>query len=327
MKSRKEIAKIISKRPPEKIKTIKVKCRPREKSNKVLVTRVLGHDWYCERPNYFWSEFDLDFVGKPYLDEPKILRPDISEPMALFDDKGLYWTRAEVTSFNLVKLFLTNPSLYINVMAMHEADIKIIVDKLQRVRKTIRNEKHLKHNLLEFTGLYNLFYRTQLTIYMTFDELALQFRQFLHKHLPKELANIYFTDFLQGEMTKKALELGYVEERGKIELQTIRGVLYGMDITPRVFYTLPKFFIESSHDQEVISRLIEKKLPSEEMKRFFAFRMIVPLGFQINEESQYFETSMLSAHLGVIAKKIAKKLSISIEELQTMSVKKIIRLI
>ena len=103
--TREQIVKIISSIPEEKFKVIRVKCRPPEKSNKVLTTVIDGHTWYAERPKYFWSAFDRSFHGKAYVLEEKLLRPDIKEPLGLFDHKGRWWTRQEMSSFGLVNFF------------------------------------------------------------------------------------------------------------------------------------------------------------------------------------------------------------------------------
>ena len=327
MTKRQQIVKTISKNPLEKMRVITTKSRPEEKSNKILITRIKGQDWYCERPTYFFSKFDRSFLEKGFLEEQEILFPKDKEILTVFDERGLFWSHYKISSFGLVEYFLKNPSAYLSAMAKHEDDIGQIVDGLKKIKPKINNNEFLEDNLLEFVKLYNLFYRFLATIYMTFDELAWQFRQFLHCHLPKEIANAYFTNFLGGEMTKEALKLGYVKERGMLEWSKTRGVLYGMDLPSRLFYKPPKFFTEYSDDIKIISCLVKKGISNDELHKFFAFRAIVPLGFQINEESQYFETSMLSAHLGILAKKAAKKLNKSIDDLQSLSVNQIVNLL
>lgn len=327
MTKRQEIIKTISKHPIEKMRVITTSSRPKEKSNKVLITKVGKQNWYCERPTYFWSKFDRSFVEKGFLEEQEILFPKNKEPLIVIDERGLLWSHYKMSSFGLVKYFLENPTAYLSAMAQHGSDVEQIMNSLKKIKTNINNAKFFKNNLLEFVKLYSLFYRFQATIYTTFDELAWQFREFLHQNLSKEIANIYLTNFLGGEMTKEALKLGYVEERGMLELSKGRGVLYGMDLPPRLFYKSPKFFTEYPDDIKVISLLTRKKISSSDLNKFFAFRTIVPAGFQINEESQYFETSMLSAHLGILVKEISKKLNKSIDDLQSLSVKQIINLL
>lgn len=327
MTKRQRIIEMISGRPTSRMKFITTKSRPPEKSNKILVTKVFGHNWYCERPTYFWSKFDLDFIEKGFLGEQKLLFPKVNESLVVFDKRGLFWSRYEMSSMGLLNYFLKNPLSYLEAMSTHHHDVKEVIKNLKAIRKIIKDDHFLKKNLKVFTKIYNHFCRFQSTVYLVFDEMAWQFRQFLRQHLPKALANVYFTNFLQGEMTKEALKLGYIKERGILEWVKTRGILYGMDLPPRLFYKPPKFFTEYPEDLQIISYLVEKGLSNEELRKFLAFRVIVPIGFQISEESQYIETSLLSAHLGIMVKLIAKKLNKSIDDLQKLRAEQIINLL
>lgn len=325
--TREQIIEIISQLDTEKTKVIRVNCRPREKSNKVLVTEVDGHQWYCERPTYFWSKFDLNFIQGPYYKEPELLFPEIKEPLIIFDNRGLCWLRYEMSSFGLLEYYLKNPLVYVEAMARHHEDLLILLDGLKNIEPLLEQEKFFKDNLKKFVELYALFYKYESSIFMLFDELVMQFRNLLRQFLDKGVVNAYFGNFLSGEMTKEALRLGFVEERGALELSTTRGVLYGMDIPPRIFYKDPKFYFNYEQDLDILSALIKKGISSYDLRKFLAFRIIVPIGFQINEESQYFETSLLSAHLGVLAKQVAKKLNKTIPELQKLNLEEIFNLI
>lgn len=319
--TRAQIAKIISARPEKSYKVIHVKCRPPEKSNKVLVTVVRGRKWYSERPKYFFSVFDRSFLAKGYLAEENLLYPDIKEPLGLFDSKGRWWAREEMSSFGLVKLFLKNPTLYLWIMSRHTQNVKNIVQTIKNIAPTLTKPKFFKQNLKTFTDLYYLMCEAQGSIYTTFDELVWQFRELLLKYLKKEQVNTYFPQFLAGEATKHALEKGYVKERGMLEYVSDRGVLYAKDLKPRAFYSPPHFFPDFHQDAEIINSLIENKVTKEDLQKFFAFRVIVPLGFQINEESQYAETAVLSAHLGTLVKSLSKNIKLPIEKIKSLPLK------
>jgi hypothetical protein len=174
---------------------------------------------------------------------------------------------------------------------------------------------------------YRLFYKFEAVLFNFFDDLVLHFREFLITHCGLVKANEYFPNFLQGEMTKEALAKGYITVRGNAEAQTTRGVLYGLGIKPFVFYRLPKFFHEFPEDKEIIGVLFKQRVSQKQLELFFAFRFLIPIGFQINEESQYVESSMLSAHFGELMKRVAQKLKRSISELQEIPIQKIIRLL
>ena len=321
--TRATIANILSERKDTDFKIIHVKCRPPEKSDRVLTTIINGHTWYAERPTYYWSAFDRSFVSKPYINEEQLLYPGIKEPLGLFDAKGRWWVREEMSSFGLVKHFLRFPTLYLSIMATHTNNVKEIVRVLKKIKPTLSKPRYFKKNLQTFLELYQRMYEAHAAIFTIFDELVWQFRGLLLKHLPKETVNTYFPKFLSGEATKEALKKGYTEERGTLEYETTRGVLYAMNLRPRTFYVPPHYFPDFLEDPNIIAMLLEHGTSQTDMQNFFAFRSIVPLGFQINEEAQYTETSGLSAHLGILMRAVSKKLKTPLEKLQNMTVTKI----
>lgn len=318
------IAGKISAIPINKIKKIHVACRPPEKSNVVLTVKINDHNWYCERPTYYWSTFDKSFVEIPYLDEQKIIYPNIKTPLAIFDKRGLFWTRDEMSSFGLLRYFLNHPQKYISVMTKHTTDVKNIMQDIAKQKNNWNKTKYLKINLAIIQASYYKFYRYHSSVFMLFDELAWQFRRLLLKYLTIEQVNSYFPQFLSGEATRLALKKGYVAERSALEYQPTRGVLYAMNLRPRLFYAAPKFKLHYSNNTKIANALYRAKITTKDLKNFLAFRKLVPVGYQINEEAQYAETAGLSAHLGVLIKLVYKKLNLSLDKIQKLSLEQII---
>ncbi len=323
--TREELVTTISQRPLDTMEVIHVHCRPAEKSNEVLVTEIDGHRWYAERPKYLWSPFDLSFLEAPYLAEQHRVYPDIHEPLNLFDQRGLFWSRHEMSSFGLLDFFTANPARYLAIMSEHTNAVRQIVETLTQIGPTLGDKSRLSENLQTFVTLYGKMYEAHSSIFILFDELAWQAREFLLAELPKPLVNEYFPNFLAGEATKKALELGYVAERGALEYATTRGVLYAMQLPPRAFYAEPHLFTQYSEDRSFVQALHDHGIGSDKLERFMAYRLMLPAGFQINEEAQYIETAGLSAHLGVVVKAITAHLGVSIDAIQTMTVPELIQ--
>ncbi len=303
---------------------VHVQCRPPEKSDEILVAEVGEHKWYCERPKYFWSALDQSLISQGYLAEQHLVYPEINEPLGFFDHKGRWWQREEMSSFGLLKHYLAHPAHYVAMMAMHTYDAEAVVKTLAKIKPQLGQSQYLAEHLHTFQQLYTRFYRTESSIFMLFDELAWQFRQFLLDRLPKELVNRYFPSFLTAEITKEALAKNYVADREMLEYSTTRGVLYAKDLEPRAFYVSPQFFPSVPEDHEILSALIGQDLSLAEIEHFIAYRTMLPAGFQINEESQYIESSGLSAHLGVLMKVVIKQLDLSLEQVQNMPIEKLI---
>lgn len=322
--TRAQIADIISRRPIDQMETITTVCRPAEKSNTILVTEIEGKKWYCERPRYEWSPLDRSFFEKPFVAEERLLYSNIAEPMGVFDARGLWWAREEMSSIGLVPYFLKNPALYLRMMARHTANVSLIVSAIQKRAETFNDPRKAADNLGEFIVHYERMYDSFATIFMAFDELAFQFRQFLLAHCAKAQVNTYFPLFMSGEATKEALAAGYLDSEEPAESALSRGVLYAMYRTPRLFYAQPKFFHSFDDDGATMRHLIDNGISDENLERFLAFRTIVPAGFQINEESQYMESMILSPHLGIVMRAASATLGRSIDELTEMRVEDII---
>lgn len=317
------IAEIISSRPLGSMEVMITESRPREKSNTALITEIEGKKWYCERPKYQWTALDQSFLKSPYMCEQFLLYPDIPDVMGVFDARGLWWAREEMSSIGLVPFFLKNPTLYLRMMARHTSAVAAIVEILKRIRPTLAERCVARKNLREFSLMYEKMYECFATIFMTFDELPLQFRELLLKYLPLERVNTYFPQFLSGESTKAALAQGYLENEDGVEYTQSRGVLYAMHRTPRLFYVQPKFFRECVGDDALMHEMIGNGMTDEDLENFLALRIILPAGFEINEESQIMESMILSPHLGIFATTLSSVLGISIEELQTLTVEHI----
>ncbi|MBI4152993.1 hypothetical protein HY497_00585, partial [Candidatus Woesearchaeota archaeon] len=60
-------------------------------------------------------------------------------------------------------------------------------------------------------------------------------------------------------------------------------------------------------------------LDQEKCTEFVALRLLLPAAIQINEEAQYVENEMLTAHMAVVMKTVGKKLGKSMEELEAMT--------
>ncbi len=291
----------------------------------MLKVTIGGKEWYCERPSYEWTRLDLGFVKKGFFAEQKLLFPEIREPLGVFDAKGRWWARRELSSYGLVEYFVEHPAVYMRMMALHTRDVEIITSSLRAVQKRLADPRQFVKHLRMFQRLYQLMYRAQASVFMAFDPLAWEFRKFLLRFLTREEVNHYYPRFLAGEATKVALKKGYVQERKQVEYAQTRGVLYGIHLKPRAFYAEPQFFHAYPEDAAMVRALQERGASQKDIDRFFAFRMIVPLGFQINEEAQYVETAGLSAHLGVLMCAIAKKIAVKVSDLQKMSVLSLIR--
>ncbi|MEK7618934.1 MAG: PEP-utilizing enzyme [Patescibacteria group bacterium] len=319
-----QISAEISSRSLEGMTAITTYCRPVEKSNTILVTVVDGKKWHCERPRYFWSALDRSFLEAPFIAEEHLLYPAAEEPMGVFDDRGLWWARQEMSSIGLVPFFLKNPSVYLRMMARHTRNVGEIVRSLEHIKSSLSDPSAAATNLRAFVTMYGTMYDCQATIFTTFDELAYQFRQFLLDRLPREQVNRYFPQFLSGEATKAALENGILENEDGVEQTASRGVLYAMHRTPHLFYAQPKFFPAIDGDDEIAQSLIKAGCTADELEKFFSFRSMIPAGFQINEESQYMESVILSPHLGIVMRAVSSVLNRSIAELEEMSVQQII---
>lgn len=318
------IRKKISDIPLKKMRLIKAKCRPPEKSNEILEVIMDGGKWYCERPGYFWSKLGESLVVKGWLEEPKLILDD-KDGTGFFDKRGLWWTSYKLSSFYLVPYYLENPSKYVWAMSEHLIDVQKVIATLKQVHRDLDKQKKFALNIERMAQAYYFHYRFPSTIYMIFDELVYQFKLFLLKYFDKKTANIYLSRFLRAEITKEMLEGGYGEKL--VFDPESRDVLYASGTEPVIYYRRPKFFHEYPEDMDIVQSLIEKGISKKEYLKFSAFRWIIPIAAQVNEEAQYVESQMLSAHISYLVKKIAKKVNKSVKDLEKLSYRQIIKLL
>jgi hypothetical protein len=314
----------ISKIPLEEMKVIKTKCRPPEKSNEILEVQIDKNKWYCERPKYFWSKLDQSFIKKSFQQEAKLLFND-QEKNVFFDERGLWWVSYELSSFYLLPYFLENPTEYIWVMSQHMMDVQRVIEILKQVHCDLNDNQKLVLNLQRLANAYFLKYHFSSSVFFVFDELIYQFRLFLLKHLDKSIVNVYLNKFLRAEITKEMLEHSHGNRL--VKEADSRGVLYASGTEPVVYYRRPKYFHEYSEDMDIIEELIKKNISKTNYLKFIAFRLMVPIASQVNEEAQYVESQMLSAHTSFIMKKVAQKLKMSILDLEKLSYQQIINLL
>lgn len=317
-----QIKKIISETPLKKIKVIKTKCRPPEKSNKILVVKIGGENWYCERPSYYWSYSGQSFTHSGFTTEGERVFPK-KEFSGFFDERGLWWTTYKLSSLFLLSYYFKNPLCYASIMSRHMVDIQKIISILKKVHKNMNQEEKLEINIKHLAEAYNLFYLYPSAVFFVFDELVYQFKLFLLKYFDKKTTNIYLTKFLQAEITKEIIKKSYGEKLSIAKPDT-RDVLYASGSEPLVYYRRPRFFHEFPDDMDILEKLVKKNISNKELKKFYAFRWIVPVSVQVNEEAQYVESQMLSAHTSYIMKKAASRLGKKLDDLEQMTYQSII---
>lgn len=258
--------------------------------NKKLKTRYKGLNLVCERPFYFYllKKFEVSLLSQPFDSDGKIIYGKDIE--IYFDQKGRWWCPEELSSEYLTLFFIKNPLKYLEIMSRKLQDTKRVIKTLKQINKKIDslNNKDLVDNLNKLKCCYYLFYSYYSSTLIVYDELVLRFRQLLKKFLPVKEANLYFCEFLQSEMTKEAIKRNIVGEfamKSKIPT-TVKD-------RPNIFYKEPKFFCTSKLDNTVLEKINTSNLTKEEVKEFFALRLITPLAIQISEEAQYIECKML----------------------------------
>ncbi len=283
------------------IKKFKTLVRPAHKNNEIYEIKINGKLYWCERPLYIWSKFDQSLFLEAFQKEGKILfDKDVS---IFYDQENRQWFGEELTSKYLLKYYTDNPLRYVQVMSERVTKIKEIIQIMGEVNKTIysKDKEKIIDNFNKIKYCFNLFYETAATVFMLFDDLVYKFKEVLLMFLDKREANTYLCDFLTAEMTKEAIRLGHVEEYES----TSRASTYGTT-KPVVFYKDPKFFYESKMDMVVFEKVMKSGLSQKLKDEFFALRLIMPIGMQINEEAQYIESKILTAHFGVLINHISE---------------------
>lgn len=274
--------------------------RPAHKNNEIWEIKIDGRIYWCERPLYKWSKLDQSMYLETHKKEGKLLFG--KEIDVFFDQNGREWYEKELTSKYLLNFFTNNPIKYIEIMSRRHANMKKIISTMNEVHQSIYSTdvSIMLSNLTKIKQCFDMFYDTQGSVFMLFDDIVYRFRDVLHSFLEKKEANSYFCEFLQAEITKEALKLGYAEEFNSKS----RSSTYGKT-EPVVFYKNPIFIYSSEKDLEVFAKAAS--LPDDE---FFALRLIMPIGMQINEEAQYVESRILTAHFRVLINNVAKVLKI-----------------
>ncbi|RJR31586.1 hypothetical protein C4569_01350 [Candidatus Parcubacteria bacterium] len=297
--------------------------QPSACGNFIYFTTIDNKKWYLER-TYIWSKLDQSFLMPRYAQEAEIIWPQNKalheEILVVFDHKGRLWTREELSGQYLISFYLKNYSEYIRVMAQHFIDVKKMVNIIKEVNTDLENKNKLISNLQKLYYAYQLHYSCPSTIYFVFDKMVYDFKQFLLTFLDKNTTNSYLANFMRAEIIKKLLESNH---NFKKTCQNSRGIMFAQGIEPSTFYCTPKFYHCFDKDNEIM----EKIIASKDLNKFLAYRAIIPLGFQINEESQYIESHLLSSHLCKLMALVSQKLKLSMEELQQKKLDEIIEII
>ena len=310
-----------------KVNILTTEARPTRKQNEIYEIVLDGKKYWCERPKYLWNRFDQDILLPIALKEGKILFS--REVPIFFDQHGRQWFAEELTSKFLLNYYIKNPLKFVQIMSRRVTQVKKILKILEEINKNIGAEdiSTLKQNYQEVLSCFDLFYDTGCSVFMLYDEFVYCFRQVLLQILDKREANTYFSEFLQAEMTKEALRLGHIQE---FDAES-RATTYGKT-KPILFYKEPKFFYESSMDIQIVEKIMKADVSTELKEEFFALRLITPIAIQINEEAQYVESRMITAHFAYIIDTIAKifikhNLIVKREDIDNMESKEILTLL
>lgn len=284
----------------DKIRVFTTAARPERKQNEIYEIILDGKKYWCERPKYCWSRFDQNLYGSTWKKEGNIL---FGEDIPIFfDQHGRLWCREELTSKFLLNFFTKNPLQFVKVMSRRLSNMKKIISLIKEAHKQIHAADLAtnRENMEKIVVCFDLFYDTQASVFMLYDELVFRFKHVLQTVLEKREANTYFCEFLRAEITKEALRLGHIQEFGTES----RGSTYG-NAEPVIFYKEPKIFYESPMDISIFEKVIKANISQEQKDEFFALRLIAPIAIQINEEAQYVESRILTAHFRVVMENIA----------------------
>ncbi len=302
--------------------------RPSASGSFTYSTDIDGKKWYLER-SYTWLKLDQSFFLPRYIEEAKEIWPRNKklhgEILGEFDNDGRLWVREELSSHFLIPYYLQHPAEYIRVMSDHVKDVLKLVAIVTEVNQTLDDESQLAANIKRMNEAYQLQYGCPSTIYFVSDELIWDFKEFLLTFLDKKTANIYFSNFSTAEITKRLLAENAVDAAATDAGS--RGILYASGQKPSVKYFPPKFFHQYPQDAEVMEKLMTSGADEEKINKFLAYRLIIPITFQINEEAHYIETQLLSAHLSYLLRKIAEIADKDLEELQQLSWQEIINIL
>lgn len=260
-------------------------ARPAAKSNEIWHFDLEDVHYICERPKYLFPRLNLDIYTRAFKQESLLIYG--KELPFFFDQKGRYWAHENLGSQKLMEFFIQHPEKYIALASHKVQTMKLLIPLLKELEKNVtRNDSvQLERNFEQIIRVFTEFYQYHFFTFILFDELVLRFRNLLHSFLPKSLANTYFCEFLQAEITKEAIKHNALGETGVLD----RSITYSK-IQPIIFYQEPKLFFSSSLDNNVLEKLYQQK--PEIIKEFLALRLIVPISIQLSEEAQYFESKM-----------------------------------
>ncbi len=274
-------------------------ARPAAKSNEIYHLIIDNVHYICERPKYFFPRLNQDIYTRAFKQESFLIYG--KELPFFFDQKGRYWMHEDLGSQQLMAFFIQHPQKYLNIASHKVQTMKSLVSALKEIEKNLTSNNHIKleQNFNIIINVFLQFYEYHFFTFIIFDELVLRFRNLLHSFLPKSLANTYFCEFLQAEITREAIKHNALGETGTLD----RSITYSKT-RPIIFYREPKLFFTSSLDNEVLEVLYKQK--SEIINEFLALRLIVPISIQLSEEAQYFESKMCCPLMTIVLDQAAE---------------------
>ena len=274
-------------------------ARPAPK-NEIWEQEVDGQTYICERPHYTLKKLEIELLRECFERESLTLFGE--KVPFFFEENGRWWADPQLCSAKLMEACIRNPPLYVKTMSKKVQDVKEIIQLLRSTNQQIDTEDPaiLKEHFTKLVAAYRSFYSYHFITFILFDELALKFKNTLQQFLGRGEVNVYLTEFLQAEITAEAIKRGAIQDD---TAQQSRDLFYSA-CKPIIFYKEPKFFMESEYDNEIITKLYASNASPELVQDFFALRLIVPLGFQTNEEAQYIESKMLCPIMKIILEKI-----------------------
>lgn len=285
------------------MKKYTTEARPAPK-NGIWEEEFHGQLFITERPYYTVKKLDVEILTNAFRNESKLLFGKVVP--FFFDEEGRWWAHPSLCSKEMLQMFIQNPLFYFQIIAHKIATVRDqvmpVVKEIMSDLDTIEPQKLASH-LTTLVETFTQYYSYHFITYILFDELVLHFRKLLETFLTKKESNLYFSQFLQAEITKAAMEAGAIGETTTLR----RDVMYS-DSKPIFFYREPKLFFDFKSENEVIAKFYATKPSPEALSEFFALRLITPISIQISEEGQYIESKMLCPLMKVTLEKISTSL-------------------
>lgn len=278
------------------------KARPAPK-NEIWEQEIDGQTFICERPQYKNSHLEVEWFTTCFKEEAIMVFG--KELPFFFDEEGRWWVHPQLCSKEMLQYFIAHPTKYVSTMSRKVQDVNTIIATLREIEPSLgtKDPQQLRKHFEQLYDSIVKFYSYYFITYILFDEMVLRFQEILQSFLEEKDANVYMTEFLRAEITKEAIRHGAIGET----TEQRRDVFYS-DVQPIIFYKEPKFLMASEYDNEVIAKLFASQPSAEHIQEFFALRLMVPLGFQINEEAQYVESKMLFPMMKMTLENIQKVL-------------------